>query len=282
MTIAARTQNIRKGISDKETVMLCTLAHDYKSIIGYDEIIAVARTTYQNARKIAERLCKKKWLIRIASGRYLIAPLEAGIHSKYTLPGLVIASALAAKRPYYIAYSTALNYYGYTEQFPFTVHVATTSRIPRTVVHGGRYKFFTISKTKFFGIKKRFIANETFAISDKDKTIADALDHPEYCGGMDEVAKCLWNAKDEISLETIISYAKRMQNRTIIKRLGYLADLLEIEIPSSTYNRMRDLISSGYSLLSPSFSKRGSYNSKWNLLINATPDIILAEAKSET
>ena len=97
------------------------------------------------------------------------------------------------------------------EQTPFTVFVATILRISNINIHGVDYKFVTINKTKLFGTKSQMIVRQKIVISEKEKTIVDALDHPEYCGGIEEVAKCLWNAKDDadISFEKILKYAKK-------------------------------------------------------------------------
>ena len=281
MSITKDTQNIRKGLSDREAILLSTLAKDGKSIIEYNDVSNALQTTYPNARKIVERLTKKKWLIKISKGKYLISPLSAGTKSEYTEHEFVIASNLAGKKSYYIAYWSALNHYGYTEQTPLTVFVATNSRIANTTVHGVKYRFITINKKKFFGTKNHFIGNKKIIISDKNKTIVDALDHPEYCGGIEEVAKCLWHAKEDISFDTIIKYSKKMQNSTIIKRLGYLIDVLEIKISPSLYNQMLNSIGSGRSLLNHHSTKNKKSNLKWKLFVNTSIDTLL-EIKSAT
>jgi predicted transcriptional regulator of viral defense system len=281
MYVTKDTQNIRTGISDNETYLLSTLAKEGKSIIALSDISRILGASYSYAKVIADRLRKKKWLIQMTQGRYIISPLSAGIESDYTEHEFVVASELAKKRSYYIAYWSALNHYGYTEQTPFTVFVATTSRIPNTSVHGVDYKFVTVNKIKFFGTRNHLIGKQKIILSDKNKTIVDALDHPEYCGGIVEVAKCLWNAKTDISFETIIDYSKKMHNSTIIKRLGYLADILKLEIPSSLYDQMHTLIGSGRSWLDPHSTKNKKSNLKWNLFVNVASQTIL-EAKSMT
>jgi len=129
--------------------------------------------------------------------------------------------------------------------------------------------------------KNHFIGKYKVKISDKNKTIVDSLDHPEYCGGIGEVAKCLWNAKDDVSFDKIINYSKKIQNSTVIKRLGFLIDTLEIKTPHSLNNQMRNLIGSGRSWLDPHSTKIKKSNLKWNLFVNVPIETIL-EAKSET
>lgn len=281
MDVTKHTQNIRIGLSRKESFLLSTLAQEGKSIINLDDVARVWGASYPNAKVITNRLRKKKWLIPTMGGRYIISPLSAGIESEYTEHEFIIASELAKKRPYYIGYWSALNHYGYTEQTPFTVFVATTSRISSTTVHGVNYKFITINKIKLFGTRNHFIGKQKIIISDKNKTIADALDHPEHCGGIEEVAKCLWAAQKDISFEIIINYAKKMHNSTIIKRLGYLIDILELKISPYLYNEMRTMIGSGRSWLNPRSTKNKQSNLKWNLFVNVSPQIII-EAKSTT
>lgn len=66
------------------------------------------------------------------------------------------------------------------------------------------------------------IVRQKIVIPEKEKTIVDALDHPEYCGGIEEVAKCLWNAKDDadISFEKILKYAKKNTKQHRNQKIG--------------------------------------------------------------
>ncbi len=282
MSVTKNTQNIRKGVSEKESHLLCTLANKGKTIIDLKDISDITHASHGYAKVIANRLCSKRWLLPIVRGRYLIVPLEAGVESRYTEHSFIIASQITKNSSYYIAYWTALNYYNYTEQTPFTVFVVTTSRVPSIVIHGVKYKFVTITKRKLFGIKTLMIGRQKVFISDKEKTIVDALDHPEYCGGIVTVAECLLAAikNDNVSFERLIEYAA-LQNSTIIKRLGYLIDVLEIKIPSNIYKQMLNLIKSGYSLLEPlsAVPTKNTTNSKWKLFLNVSNEFIL-EAKS--
>jgi len=260
--VTFNTKNIRKGLSHKESYLLSELA-EKKEVFELREVIEVLNCSYNYAKKIVSVLIKKKWLIQIERGKYLIVPLSSGIKGEYTLNEFVIAFYLI--KPYYIAYWSALNFHGLTEQIPFKVFVATLKRKKSKEVNGVEYKFVTLSKHKFFGYKAHWIENNKVFISSVEKTIVDCLDHPEYCGGIEEVAKGLLKP---INYDEFLDYAKRMKNGAILKRFGFLAEILGMDLPEFE-------VSKGFVFLDPIAPKKGKYNTKWNIIVNLEEKRIL-------
>ena len=258
------TQNVRQGLSNTESLLLASLSAKEKKIFVLKDVKAELNCSYDSAKHLAKSLVRKKWIINLIRGVYLIVPLDAGIKSIYTEHEFVIGSHLVS--PYYIAYWSALNFHNLTEQTPFTIFIATTKRAGSRQVLGLKYKFVTLYEKKFFGFTKVQIGSNSVNISDLEKTLADAFDHPEYCGGMEEVSKCLWNGMDSISFEKLISIAKKMGNSTVIKRVGFLLDSLGEYKDLS--EKMRKMISSGMSVLDPTMPRLGYYSTKWNLFVN--------------
>jgi predicted transcriptional regulator of viral defense system len=103
----------------------------------------------------------------------------------------------------------------------------------------------------------------------------DCLAYPEYCGGIQEIIKGLWKAKEEIDPGKMISYAKKMDNSAIFKRLGYLLEVLELN-DLLVLSNLKNYVKKGYSLLDPLLPKKGAYNSEWNLLINISKEDLLS------
>ena len=263
---ASYTENVRAGLTRNESLLLSSLSEKGKTIFKMEDIATELKCSYKYAKVLANNLTKKKWVIVLRRGVYLIVPLSAGVRSHYTEHEFVIASHLVS--PYYIAYWSALNFHGFTEQTPFTVFVATTRRTKNREVLNVKYNFVTLSKRKFFGFEPTAVSTYKINISDREKTLADALDHPEYCGGIPEAAKSLWNAKEKVSMKKIINYAERMGNTAIVKRLGHLVESLNINVDSEILSKMRRMISPGMSALDPTRTKKGTYNTRWNLLLN--------------
>lgn len=272
MSDVSSTENVRAGLTRNESFLLSSLSEKGKTILGLKDIVGELNCSYDYAKVIANNLVKKKWIITLRRGIYLIVPLSAGVKAHYTEHEFVIASHLAS--PYYIAYWSALNFHGFTEQTPFTVFVATTKRVKSRNVLNTRYRFVTLNKRKFFGYTSLPIGGYEVNISDPEKTLVDALDHPEHCGGIGEAAKPLLNAKEKVSLEKVLRYSKRMGNTAIIKRLGYLVESLNVVSDAKTISQMRRSVSSGISPLDPTMPRRGKYTTRWNLQINVSKETL--------
>ncbi len=204
-------------------------------------------------------LAKKGWLERIEKGKYMVIPLGAE-KGKYTVNEFVIGTLLVD--PSAIAYWSALNYHGFTEQIPATVFVQTTSRKKKSEleVFGVKYRMVKVSPKKFFGVEMNWIENYRIPITSKEKTIVDCLDKPKYCGGIIEVAKALKSG--EFDEELLIDYALRIGNSGVIRRLGYLSELFDLDIT------LPQVKTRNYLLLDPTMPKKGETNSKWKLIIN--------------
>jgi predicted transcriptional regulator of viral defense system len=160
---------------------------------------------------------------------------------------------------------------------PGVTFVATTAeRASATLTIeelGLSYRFVTVAPHKFFGHQRIWIEGQEIKITDRTKTVVDCLDHPEYCGGIVEAAKGLYEslAQADVSPHSLTKYADRMNNRTIFKRLGYLAELLDLPV-GDELERWQAARSTGYSQLDPLSGDHGPYDSRWQLRLNRTAD----------
>ncbi|MBN1943852.1 MAG: hypothetical protein JW849_11215 [Phycisphaerae bacterium] len=135
---------------------------------------------------------------------YLIVPLEAGPESAWSEDSLVVAAHLA--NPSAVAYLTACHYWNWTEQIPRTIFVQTSQRTRTQArkVMGVAYRFVHVQPNKFFGTTSRSTGQGQFTVTDREKTLVDALDHPELCGRIGQVIEMLptaakavnWNPRD--------------------------------------------------------------------------------------
>ena len=261
-----------RNLNQREANILSTLSANDSKIFSFDDAVKLLHTSRNATGKFLSVLVAKGWLRPIEKGKYLIIPLEAGPTREWSEEAFVIASHLID--PYAIAYWSALNYWSLTEQIPQTVFVSATRRRfnPEVEVLGISFKFIVLSEKKFFGFTHIWFGSKKVRITDKEKTIIDCLDHPEYCGGIIEAAKGLVNGVEaDINLETMTAYARRLNNSTVFKRLGYLSEIFNL--PTQGFaSKWQEQIRTGHSLLDPTGSKTGRYNSKWNLRLNIIAD----------
>ena len=214
-----------------------------------------------------ERLQSKGWIRRIRRGRFAVVPLSSGEDRSPQLHEFVVAMELVS--PAAIAYWSALNHYGMTEQLPRTVFVATDHPVRRKPeeVLGVRYKIVSLRPGKFFGIIKDWIGEIPFMVTDREKTIIDGLDLPQYVGGVSEIAKALassWRILDEKKLR---KYSAEIGNSAVAKRLGFIMETLDLGNIEAL--RAEVPLASGFSPLDPTMPRRGKYNRRWGLLVNA-------------
>jgi len=254
----------KSTLGEKEAFLVKSLAEERKAIFTIED---ASRLVGSSAKKIVHRLAIKKWVLPLKRGLYAMVPLEVGVKGSdaFVVHNFVVASMLV--EPYYIGYWSALNHHGLTDQIPRTSFIATTKTKHPLQVLDAEYYFVKLTDRKFFGWQQVEIEDHIVRISDPEKTVADCLDHPEHCGGIDQIARAVYFSHEEINLKRVVEYAQRMGNRTIIKRLGYM---LEETGLLSNYEKLFEGYkpSTGFPRLDPLSPKTGKHNSKWNLLIN--------------
>jgi len=203
------TQNIRLG--PQENKLLLSLEGKKISVFGFSDARDILQSSDSAVWNVLEGLRKKERIREIEGGKYLLIPARAGIEGSWTEDPWIIVPHLIDV--YYVGFWTAMSFWDMTEQIPYTVFVVTTKRKKNRIIKFGKQKFqfVTVSKNKFFGYVKEKAGKDTFYISSREKTIVDGLMHPEYCGGIPEVTKCMWNARKEINWDAVLEMAKQIE-----------------------------------------------------------------------
>jgi len=260
-------QNITKGQLGKMEAAFLAKAGVHPTFTLALARLMLGHTKDDPTPQFLERLQSKGWIRRIRRGRFAVVPLSSGEDRSPQLHEFVVAMELAS--PAVIAYWSALNHHGMTEQLPRTVFVATDHPVRRQPgdVLGVTYKIVSLKPSKIFGVMKDWINEIPFSVTDREKTIIDGLDLPQYVGGVSEMAKALigsWKVLDE---KKLIKYAAQIGNSAAAKRLGFMMETLglgDIEVLRTTIPR-----APGFSPLDPTMPKCGKYNRRWGLLVNA-------------
>ena len=262
------TQNL-----NLESRLLLTLEEKELSVFTKDDAKDILKTTDSSVWHILNGLIHKKRIRRIQRSKYLLIPAKAGIEGYWAESPWVVVPHLIDV--YYVGFWTAMNYWGMTEQIPYTVFVATTKRKRNLEFGNQRFEFVTLSKKKFFGfVEEKVNKKESFNISSREKTIVDGLMHPEYCGGIPEVAKAMWYSRDDVNWSSVLEMSDKVELSVVLRRLGYLLNLLEIEKEIS--RKIKEKSFKGFHFLdSHAIRKRIDYSKEFGLIINRTRNELL-------
>jgi len=182
------------------------------------DLLAVDR---RRAYRLLTRLKDQGLVGEVEKGKYLLLGLEP---ERVLSNPLFIASHLVA--PAYVSYWSALHYYGFTEQAPFTTFVATTKKKRPMTFRGLRFHFVSVKPFKLFGYRRVVLGDLPALVADEAKAIVDSLDQSRYAGGIAEVAQALRTALATVDGSTLVEYANRMGDKSLGSRLGYLLETL--------------------------------------------------------
>lgn len=205
------------GLSPNQEKILSILEYKKIEIIERVELISLIKK-YIEVRDIFDLITKlqtKKRLVPIKKGIYMVVPFSS-INKQWALDDHRIVDYLL-KQGYYIGLYNAFNLHGFTEQIPNKMFIFNTKySADRKILHY-KFKFFKVKNDKLFGIFKN-----RYPYSDKERTIIDALEYPEYLGGLSEVIDRIKNVK--YNKNKLIDYTIRYNSIKIIKIVGILTN----------------------------------------------------------
>lgn len=254
-----------RTLSEQESQLLSSLSAAGYTVFTIEDARAVLEDGEANVRKLLHRLNRKRWIKRLERGKYLIVPLAAGPKAEWAEHEYLIAASLVES--YYLAYATALHYYGYSERPPDPVVVATTRRKRSVTIEGLTYRFVTLRPYKFFGYKPISLLGSTVQMAEREKAIADGFDHPKLAQGILEPAKGLWFGSQELDWGKLVTYTLRLRNQVAARRLGFWMELLALG-NEHLLSRLENDEGHSYARLEPSGPREGPRNTRWRIVVN--------------
>jgi predicted transcriptional regulator of viral defense system len=254
-----------RTLSDQESQLLSSLSAAGYSVFTIEDARAVLGDGQIDVPKLLYRLNRKRWIRRVERGKYLIVPLAAGPEAEWAEHEYLIAALLV--EPYYLAYATALHFYGYSERPLDPVVVATTRRKGSVTIDGLTYRFVTLRPHKFFGYEPVSLLGNTVQMAEREKAIADGFDHPRLAGGVLEPAKGLWFGSQELDWDKLVAYTLRLRNQAAARRLGFWMELLDLG-NEDTLSRLQNDAGHSYARLEPSGPREGPRNARWRVIVN--------------
>ena len=264
---------LEKALGAVEAKLLTTLASQDQNLFIASEAQGVIGSSREATNLLLDGLVKKRWLIRLVRGKYLIVPLSAGLEAEHSENWYVIAKSLIEPEPYYISHSSALDIHEMTVHPSLSVYISSpVRRIPKEIL-GATFRFVFIQPKDIWGVEDVWVtSSQKVKVSDLERTIIDCLDRPDLCGGISEIAKGIWAKRNDVEHSKLVDYAKKLGRKSVVKRLGYLLETYNLGDHETLTGLKAMLTTRSYSLLDPTLPVSGRYNGVWKLRVNLDLD----------
>jgi len=202
-----------------------------------------------------ETLANNELIRRIEKGKYC---------RSYLNDPFIIGSHLIEEGV--IAYRSALSVHGLTTGDQDEIFVASCHQKTSKAVMGTNYRFIRIRPHKYFGIQEMQNNQGNFRVTNPEKTLLDSFDLPGYALPVGMLAAAL--GRLEINESLLIRYGIRMQNLSVLKRLAYLSERLELGNYAAFRKSTLRMINDKYTLLDPAGENKGRYDHRWKIRDN--------------
>jgi len=227
-------------------------------------------------RELLSDMTKRGLLMRLKEGVYCIIPYEQNAET-FMPDWHLIAEHIVNDADYYIGYYSALQIHNLIIQPSLKEQIVVSKQIRPSEIKIKQipFQFIYHNEKHFFGAKKVWIDSFNKVLcSDLEKTFIDCLFKPDYAGGIVEVARAIYSSKDKIRYKTLLEYAKKFDSQAVIKRLGFILEILEIN--SEITEDLQKLKTASYVVLDTELSKQGKRNSRWSIQQNVETETIKA------
>lgn len=219
------------------------------------------------AKKLA-RWARDGWVRRVRRGLYIGVPVDAANPSAWSEDALLVAAEVWS--PCYFTGWTAAHHWGLTEQVFRTTVLKTSERVRTSSVHLLDHDYIVShvgDDAMTWGLKTQWQGDVRLRFADPARTVVDILDAPRLGGGIRHGAEVLIAYLDERDPARLIEYGDRLGNRAIFKRLGYLIETLDLDLPDLV-SACQARLSSGISALDQDGPDGGRRAMRWGLRVN--------------
>ena len=258
------------GINEKNRRLLDLLNRFGNTLFSIKDASKIIGLSVKDTRLYLGYFARRGWLSRVKQGIYISVPLGTVSPQEYKENPWIVANRIFA--PCNIGGWSAAEHWEFTDQIFSSIFVFTARifRKKNITIQGTEFILKLVRAKKIRHTKSIWIENVKVRVSDPSQTIVDVLDDPAVGAGIrhvSDIVRNYFNSEYRNNIE-LLNYIKENKNRTVYKRLGYILEISDINVPD-LINECHKNISSGYSILDPAIKTKGSFKRRWNLRVNA-------------
>lgn len=264
-----------KNISTQANKLLSYFNEQKIVAFSYEDALKALPESKENAvRQLLTQMTRRGLLMRLKEAVYYIIPYEQDAET-FMPDWHLIAEYLVNDAEHYIGYYSALQIHNLITQPSLKEQIVVSKQIrpTQTKIKNIPFQFIYHNEKHFFGSKKMWIDNFNKVLcSDLEKTFIDCLFKPDYAGGIVEIARAIYISKDKIDFDKLLDYSKKFDSQSVIKRLGFLLEMLEIE--TSIIDELQKIKTASYAILDTELPKIGKNISRWSIQQNLDTETI--------
>lgn len=263
----------RLGLSPTEQQGYFALVRMEKKVVSTRDFALLMNIPMQRAKNLLVALNRHGVIFRLGKGKYAVLPPDVLYQRKsYTADPYVVIDSLMHGLEYYVAYSSAAHLHGIITQLPFTVFVATLNQRRPISLGKTEIRYITIKKRRLFGTEKKDYFGSLLVVSDLERTIVDCFDRLDLIGGVDEAGRITAESLDKLDFGRLADYAKRMEKKVLVQRLGFVLEKLHgagYKIHENTLNRLERMVEDKFTYpLDPKVKRKGKLSYRWRIYEN--------------
>lgn len=235
---------------------------------------ALPNSSESALKELLSDMVKRGLLMRLKNGLYYVIPYEQEADA-FMPDWHLLADKLTKGTEHYIGYYSALQIHNLITQPSLKEQIVVAKQIrPSTLkIKDVTFQFIYHNEHHFFGSKKMWIDSfNKVNCSDLEKTFIDCLFKPDYAGGIVEIARAIDASKDKINYDRLLDYTQRFKSQAVIKRLGFLLEILEIK--TDITKQLLKAKTTSYVLLDTELPKSGKIISRWSIQQNLETETI--------
>ncbi len=193
---------------------------------------------------VIRRLIQEELVFSVEKGKYSV-----------TRDPFIVASQI--QQPAYISFLSGLYVLNATDQVVNRIQVVSSRRRQGIVFEGTAIDFINLPPDLMFGYRKIKKENSYIMVGELEKIILDFLYKPGIFG----ITYAIDAMKDDINVQKLDAYLKRIRREAVLARAGYLLERLgfEVNFQRKTNTRYR---------LNPQSMQKGKFDQKWKLMVN--------------
>ncbi len=229
---------------------------------------ALPKSNDSALRELLSDMTRRGLLMRVKRGLYYVIPYEQDAET-FMPDWHLLAEHLVQEAKYYIGYYSALQIHNLITQPSLKEQIVVSRQIrpSRFRIKGVPFQFIYHNEKHFFGTKKIWIDNFNKVVcSDLEKTIVDCLFKPDYAGGIVEIARAIYTTRHKIRYNVLLDYAIKFSSQAVIKRLGFILEILQIE--TNIIKDLQKLKTDSVVLLDTELPKSGKIKTRWSIQQN--------------